>query len=354
MLPRDRKKGYLLGLTLISITALFFFTVVYVDYLRAHQSNTQRAERALVAEAAAEAGLKEAFYQLKRNKNWAAGFDHAALPHNGATYTMTFNRAQSQLPWSTINTASPNPATGWGGRQVPAGAVHLVCVGEYGGAQIQVETIAFVRNTLLEETFDDVPGGGLPEGWVQTKGDEVRTDQGNLIVGNQPGTQGQQVVGGQPDWTDYTVTFRARATGIPEGGWGFYVHTLTEGGRIKSGVLVEFDGNQQSSLGGTFKIRRVGNNGQPGTTLAQTTRIMTPLATWSPTWYQQWHDYKITITGNSFTLYVDGNQVLSATSNQFPQGMIGVNTDPNSQVYIDSVTVEGGDGGGSVEQSAFW
>lgn len=132
-------RGYALVITIMIICALFFFTIQYVRLFAAEKAIAGSGERALIAHAAASAGIDDAIANLKQNVAWSAGFDTISLPHSGATYSMSFNTAQAAVPYSTNNSAGAASVNGYGGRVVPAGMIHLVSAGRYEKAVVLEE-----------------------------------------------------------------------------------------------------------------------------------------------------------------------------------------------------------------------
>ena len=131
-----RRRGYILILTITVIAVLMIFAIAYVNFYRGEKILAQNAEKNLIAEAAADAGIQDALCRIKISSDWQAGFTNVALSHSGATYNMTFvkNNPQNKY-YSTNNSAGPAAiTTGWpGNRVVPAGAIHLVSVGTFRG-----------------------------------------------------------------------------------------------------------------------------------------------------------------------------------------------------------------------------
>lgn len=138
-MKRRQPRGYLLIMTLLVSAALIFLASVLIQHTRAEGSMSVRSEHDLVAEEAARAGISAALNELTQNASWAAGFAGESLAHSGATYKMTFTSGAT--PYSTNNGAGAAAATGYGGRSVPAGMVHLVAVGSYGRSEAVQEAL---------------------------------------------------------------------------------------------------------------------------------------------------------------------------------------------------------------------
>lgn len=175
MLAKRGRSGFVLLLTLLVLGALFFYGLALVRLQVADKRFAQRRENALVAEQAARAGLDEALLQLTREVSWKAGLPETRLPHSGATYTVTFDRAQTAVPFSTNNSASTTEVTGWGGRRVPAGFIHLVSRGSFGGStaldegMVQTSSSAF-RAALIGADKISLSGSILIDAWNSNLG----------------------------------------------------------------------------------------------------------------------------------------------------------------------------------------
>lgn len=137
----NRKNGSLLVLTMVVGAALFFFALAYLALYRGDKAIGQVGEKNVIAEQAAAAGIDDSLYHLKKDAAWKAGFSGAALPHSGATYTVTFDASQSLLPYSTNNLAGASAVTGWSGRPVPPYSAHLVSQGRFHGSLALDEAI---------------------------------------------------------------------------------------------------------------------------------------------------------------------------------------------------------------------
>jgi len=179
LLDRSRT-GFALILTLLILGALFFFAFALVRLQVAEKTLAQGRQQSLVAEQAAKAGVEEALLLLSADTSWNAGLNAVKLPRSGATYTITFNRAQSAIPFSTHNHDSSSEAIGWNGRKVPSGHVHLVSQGSFQGSQVleeamvQTRTSAFV-SALVGADKIVLSGNILIDAWNSAKGTYAQT-----------------------------------------------------------------------------------------------------------------------------------------------------------------------------------
>lgn len=142
------KKGYILILTLLVIGALFFFGVLFLKFFRDEQKLALGSEHKLVATEAANGGIEDALYHLKQDSSWKTGFDNEKLPHSGASYSMSFNKKQTAVPYSTNNSGGTSTVTGYNGREVPPGVIHLVSLGRFGNST-KVEEAMITTGTSL-------------------------------------------------------------------------------------------------------------------------------------------------------------------------------------------------------------
>lgn len=145
----NNKKGYILVLTILVSGALFFIGVLFLGIYRAESRLAIRTEHNNIAIEAANAGIEDGVYQLKQSASWATGFQGVTLPRSGATYSMTFDRNQSAMPFSTNNGQGLATVVGYGGRQVMPGMVHLVSVGKYGVSTQVEEALISTRSSLF-------------------------------------------------------------------------------------------------------------------------------------------------------------------------------------------------------------
>ncbi|MDQ7826186.1 MAG: hypothetical protein RDV48_25510 [Candidatus Eremiobacteraeota bacterium] len=141
-----RHRGFILVVALLGIGIMFFFALSMVRHYAADKSLSSRGENTLIAEQAAIAGVEDAMIQLKTDTRWSAGFNKAVLPHSGATYTVTFDKNQAAIPYSTNNATGSTALTGYGGRIVPPQFVHFIAKGEYRGA-VAYEEVLVTRGT---------------------------------------------------------------------------------------------------------------------------------------------------------------------------------------------------------------
>lgn len=143
------KKGYILVITILVLAVLLIFGIIFGRYYVQEKRLNQQNEFKIVAGSAAEAGIDAAIYQIKQNHSWNIGFSNVSLPNSKATYSLTFNASQNQIPYSYNNSTSPTAATGYGGRSVPPYSIHLISIGKYATQSKTEEAIISFANSNL-------------------------------------------------------------------------------------------------------------------------------------------------------------------------------------------------------------
>lgn len=149
------------GLSIISVLVLISIVVVVAAAMTAvftmNMNVTQRASNGSIALAEAEAGITEVLYQITREENvedrngknpkikWGLAGETikgTITPEMGperAYHVVTFDRG-SPYPYSTNNTTLDND-TGYLGRTVPDGMLHIVSTGYCNGQYRTVECV---------------------------------------------------------------------------------------------------------------------------------------------------------------------------------------------------------------------
>lgn len=142
-----KARGYLIILTLLVMGALLFLAVVFMNFYSSEQDLALRAQQNIIAEGAAGAAVDAAIYELESDSAWEAGFDRVTLPHSQAVYSLTFNKDQTALPYSTNNLKGATQVTGWQGRIVPAHCAHLIGIGYMGFMKQFEQAMITIGNT---------------------------------------------------------------------------------------------------------------------------------------------------------------------------------------------------------------
>jgi len=116
---------------------------------------------------------------------------------------------------------------------------------------------------------------------------------------------------GSEDWRDYEIT--VRATLFRGNGFGIYFRAT----QIKhaNAYIFQYD----PGFGGSFLYRRIVDG-----------REQYPFAIARAPADYQWHnverEIRIRVEGNTFTTYIDGEQVLQASHDEYTHGMVGLRT----------------------------
>lgn len=169
------------------------------------------------------------------------------------------------------------------------------------------------------DNFDD----GDSEGWLSTEGTSWYMDDNRYCTAPKGGEQ--RTLAGDTGWTNYTVSTQAEL----KQGKGFGLYFRAAGGKKLNAYVFQYD----PGFGrGAFLFRQVING-----------REKSPFArNWAPkdyNWYNQVRNITIQVEGNTFTAFIDGNQVLQGTHSEFTQGQIGLRTWSASEACFDDITV---------------
>lgn len=149
----NKSKGYILLITILAIGALFFFAFALVRFQAADKKLAQKGENKVIAEQAAIAGVEQSILELKKNITWKTGFNKVELSHSKATYSVSFDKTQTLIPYSTINYLSSSSTVGYGGRVVPKGFIHIVSTGEYAGTKVIQQAFISVGGQYFREAL---------------------------------------------------------------------------------------------------------------------------------------------------------------------------------------------------------
>jgi hypothetical protein len=148
-----RKDGYILVLTLLVVASMLVIGIAYADFYRQDKSLALKGENDHIAAAAADAGIQDGIYQLKKNNGWNAGFSNVALAHAGSSYSMSFDSSQNVIPFSTNNYSGTANVQGFEGRDVPAGAVYLISVGRYANSTRTEHALVSTKSYVFQNAI---------------------------------------------------------------------------------------------------------------------------------------------------------------------------------------------------------
>ena len=172
--------------------------------------------------------------------------------------------------------------------------------------------------------FDDFEDGDT-DGWFPARGDDWRIENGRYCAGR--ARRGEhRTFAGDPTWTDYTVTVQAELSRGP--GWGVYFRATNPS--RPNAYIFQYDPGYG---GGAFLFRQVVGG-----------RERSPFArVWAPSdfaWRNRVRTASVRVQGDTFTAYLDGQQVLQASHSEFKAGQIGLRKWSSSVVCFDNVTVK--------------
>ncbi len=129
-----------------------------------------------------------------------------------------------------------------------------------------------------------------------------------------------------PNMSDYSVKISA-AHLMRGNGYGVFFRGTELAGRT-NGYIVQYD----PGWGGGAIILRKWING----------RELYPFATHRMPgfdWYSEPHDLRVDVRGNTFTVYLDGEQIITAQDDTYPEGGIGLRSWDGTNVCMDGVEI---------------
>lgn len=169
---------------------------------------------------------------------------------------------------------------------------------------------------LLSSNFD----AGTAAGWTTTMGSASVQDGQYVLSGSQA-----RSFTGDPSWSDYTID--TDATLAQGAGYGVFFR-VTNAANL-TGYSFQYDANW---MGGSFIMRQWTAGHEAA-----------PFATASPPAGFQWsgteRQVKLNVSGNTFTAFIDGQQVLTGTNSAYSSGQVGLRTWTNSSASFDNFQV---------------
>jgi type II secretory pathway pseudopilin PulG len=169
---------------------------------------------------------------------------------------------------------------------------------------------------LVSSDFDS----GVATGWATTMGSAVVQDGQYVLSGGQA-----RAFTGDPSWSDYII--ETDATLIQGAGYGVFFR-VTNASSL-TGYSFQYDVNW---MGGTFIMRQWTGGHEAA-----------PFAMASPPPGFQWtgteRQVKLNVSGNTFTAFIDGQQVLTGTNSAYSSGQVGLRTWTNSSASFDNFEV---------------
>ena len=170
-------------------------------------------------------------------------------------------------------------------------------------------------------SLDDFTSGPAP-GWYGTRG-RWRVKEGMYRVSS--GGE-HRTFCGQESWTDYTISLKANL----RRGKGFGVYFRATNVSRLNAYIFQYDPGYGR---GAFLFRKIVNG-----------REQKPLAVSAAPPGYQWHKVTrqigVRVKGDTFTLYVDGQEVLQAKDDEYTHGVVGLRTWGRSEVWFDDFMVK--------------
>jgi Flp pilus assembly pilin Flp len=176
---------------------------------------------------------------------------------------------------------------------------------------------------LLTDNFDDL------DGWSFVQGNGWENQDGQLCV-----TQGGEHRGftGDETWADYAVT--VDQSELAQGdGYGVYFRASNEP-NINAYVFQYDPGYRGGPYpNGAFLIRTVVNGGERSP-------IAVAAAPTDFEWNNVRRSIRIDVQGNTYTVFIDGTQVLQAQDDTYSEGRVGLRTWDGSRACFDDLSVQ--------------
>jgi hypothetical protein len=170
---------------------------------------------------------------------------------------------------------------------------------------------------FLYDSFDD----GDSSDWTVSSGKDWYVKDNRYCTSLQNGEH--RSFTGDPAWTDYIVTVQAEL--MQSKGYGIYFRV--ENIKPLDAYVFQYDYGLRA-----FVYRKV-IKGREKSPFA----VMRIPAEYN--WYNQPRLIKIQVKGDTFTTFVDGQQVLQASDPDYQAGQIGLRTWSASDTCFDDVTV---------------
>jgi pectate lyase len=190
-------------------------------------------------------------------------------------------------------------------------------VGVLGG-----EPATCTDDVIWTEAFDDL------DDWNITNGRKWNNEDGQLCIG--PGGEHRGFTG-EDGWDDYTIN--VNTANLDHGnGYGVYFRVSDESDI--DGYVFQYDPGYRGGgyPNGAFLIRKMvdGEEAPP---------IATSAAPADFEWYDVDRQVSVEVQGDTFTAFLDGEEVVQGTDSQFATGRVGLRTWDGSLGCFDDLTV---------------
>jgi hypothetical protein len=171
--------------------------------------------------------------------------------------------------------------------------------------------------TYCQDTFD-----GNTSGWQNVSGGSTITN-GQMCISNYMQTLNKCSMT-MPD-SDYVINLNG-VTLTQGNGYGVYFRSTLTGSGI-NGYIFQYD----PGAGNKLLIRRWING----------VEVMTPLAMVpiNSTIYNVPHDFKIVVKGSTYTVFMDGAQVMTATDSTYPTGGVGIRSWDSTTTCLNDFSI---------------
>jgi Flp pilus assembly pilin Flp len=176
-------------------------------------------------------------------------------------------------------------------------------------------------DVLYNESFDSLDNWDLRNtGWVIVDGELRNEEDGE-----------HQAKTGDDTWDNYTITIGS--ADLQQGnGYGVYFRVHNE--PDFNGYAFQFDPGYRGgrSPNGSFIIRKI-TNGRESPPIAHASA---PL---DHEWYNQVRRLVINVRDDTFTVFMDGEKILTGTDDSYPRGRIGLRTWDSTRASFDNLSV---------------
>ncbi len=177
----------------------------------------------------------------------------------------------------------------------------------------------------LASNFD----GTTADGWSQARGKYWQVVDGKYRAGslalNRSGHH--QSFSGDAAWTDYELTGKAKLN--KGNGYGFYFRTDVSNPKKIDGYVLTYEPNNSR---GSLVIRKVTNG--------RNSRPIAKVKVGRKGWVGTEKEFRVDVSGDTFTAYVDGEKMLTATDSTYSSGGVGLRSMNKSVTDFDDVKVK--------------
>ncbi len=172
--------------------------------------------------------------------------------------------------------------------------------------------------------LDDFFGEGE---WSEILGNTFARENGLYLIGTPEVWTGEhRTFVGDETWSDYAVTINATLTD----GNGFGLYFRSTDFEQADAYIFQYD---PGYAGGEFIMRQVKNGNEYG-----------PFARARPPegfeWYGVEREIRIEVSGDTYTAYIDDEEVLVGTHGEYTEGAVGLRTWHRGQLQLSSLQID--------------